>query len=273
LIQVTAAVVLRELRVQRRYPISMINLVFFTPLYEMALPSLLLGSAFLVRGSAVGLARMVGTDDLAGWLGLGVLAASVLVGAVWSVTGTLGSDRETGVLENSWATPASRDAFVVGGVVTGTLFTLASSSVLLSFAIGVLGARYDIAGAVLSLPVLAVMVVGNCGFGYLAATATLLMRRAAGLIDPLTTLVVTFSGVAFPVTLLPSPARLPTYLLPNTWGLDLIRGLTLHTTLLLPAPMEPVVLAVTSFGLWALGRHTFLRAERRIRIRGTLNQF
>jgi ABC-type polysaccharide/polyol phosphate export permease len=247
--------------------------VLLTPLYEMAVPTLLLGTAFLVRGSPVGLARMVGTTDLAGWVGLGVLVASLFVGAVWSVTATLESDRATGVLEHSWATPTRREAFVIGGVLTGTLFASAASAVLLAFAVVVLGARYHLPGVALCLPVLAVMLVGNCAFGYLAAAATLLMRRAESLIEPVTTLLITFSGVGFPLMLLPVPARLPTYLLPTTWGLDLARCLTLGTTPLLPVPAELAALVATSAGLFAVARVVFLRAERHIRIAGTLTQF
>jgi ABC-type polysaccharide/polyol phosphate export permease len=273
LIAVAGAVVLRELRVQRRYPISMVNLVLLTPLYEMALPSLLLGSAFLVDGAAVGLERMVGTADLPGWLGLGLLVASMLVGTVWAVTWTLQSDRATGVLEHSWSTPASREAFVVGAVLTGTAFTVAANAILLAFAIVVLHASYAPWGLLCSLPVLAMTLLGNCGFGYLAAAATLIMRRPGALLDPLTTLVATFSGVAFPLTLLPGPARLPTYVLPTTWGLDLIRGLTLHSRLLLPLPVELVALAGSALIILQAGRRAFAAAERRIRMSGTLSQF
>lgn len=267
------AIVLRELRVQRRYPISMVNLVLLTPLYQLALPTLLLGTAFLVNGSAAGLARMVGTTDLPGWLGLGVLAAALVVGAIVSVTSTLDADRTTGVLENSWASPAPREAFVIGGVVTGTVFTAAASAILLALAITVLHASYGLLGAVACLPVVLTMLVGNCGFGYLAAAAILRLRRADALIDVATLIAVTFSGVSFPLLLLPAAARLPTYLLPGTWGLDLLRHLTLGTHPLLPMLAELVALPVTSFGWLAIGRGVFLRAERQVRTAGTLTQY
>ncbi|MCA2227866.1 ABC transporter permease [Nonomuraea aurantiaca] len=270
---VVAAIVRREFQVQRRYPLSMINLVLLTPLYEMALPALLLGSAFLVNGSAVGLATMAGTDDLAGWLGLGLLAASLLVGAVWGVSGTLKSDRDTGVLEHSFATPVPRESFVVGAVLTGTLFTLVASGVLLAFAIGFLGASYRLTGVLLSVPVVLVMLLGNCGFGYLTGAATLRLRRPDSLVDPLTTLASVFSGITFPLTVLPPLIRPLTYVLPTTWGLDIIRHLSLGTTPLLPLPYEVVGLAVTSTAFLLVGRWAFVRAERQVTTAGTLTQF
>jgi ABC-2 type transport system permease protein len=273
LIELVGAVVLREIRVQRRYPLSMINLVLLTPLYEMALPTLLLGSAFLVDGSAVGLARRVGTDDLVGWLALGIVVASMVVGAIWSCTDTLVADRETGVLEHSWATPAPREAYVVGAVATGTMFALGAAGIMVAFAVVFLGASYSVWGALLCLPVGAIMVVGTCGLGYLAAAATLVMRRAEALVNPLTMLIVTFSGVAFPLTLLPPGPRLLTYLLPSTWGVDLLRYFTLQTTPLAPLPIALAALASTSTGLFLFGRWAFLRAELKLRTGGTLSQF
>jgi ABC-type multidrug transport system permease subunit len=273
LIQVAVAVVLREWRVQRRYPISMVNLALLTPLYHLALPTLLLGSAFLVNGSSVGLSMHTGTTDLAGWVGMGVLSASLLVGAVASVYGTLESDRLTGVIEHSWASPAPREAYVIGAVLTGTLFASASSVILLGFAIAVLGASFLVPGVLASLPVLMVMVVGNGGFSYLIGAALLSLRRADALVDVATMVAVLFSGVSFPLILLPAAARWPTYVLPNTLGLDLIRHLTLSSRLLMPVPIELAAAVVISAGWFAVGRWVFLRTERRLRIRGTLAQF
>ncbi|HUR02892.1 MAG TPA: ABC transporter permease [Nonomuraea sp.] len=263
----------REFQVQRRYPISMINLVLLTPLYELALPALLLGSAFLVNGSAVGLATMAGTHDLAGWLGLGLLVASVLVGAVWGVSGTLQSDRNTGVLEHSFATPVPREAFVIGAVLAGTLFALVASGVLLAIAIGFLGASYRLTGVLLGVPVLLVMLLGNCGFGYLTGAATLALRRPDSLVEPLTTLASVFSGITFPLTVLPPVIQPLTYALPTTWALDLIRHLSLDTEPLLPLPYEVVGLAGTSMAFLLVGRWVFVRAERQVTTAGTLTQF
>lgn len=258
---------------QRRYPISMINLALLTPLYQLALPTLLLGSAFLVGGSSVGLAREAGTTDLAGWIGVGMFSATLLVGAITSVYDTLDADRSTGVIEHSWASPAAREAFVIGGVLTGTLFGCVASVILLALAAGLLGASFSLAGAVLSLPVVALLVAGNCGAGYLVASALLALRQAGALVEVLTMLAVLFSGVSFPLTLLPHAARWPCYLLPNTWALDLIRHLTISSRLLLPIPLELAAAAATGAGWLLIGRRAFLRTERALRTAGTLAQY
>lgn len=251
----------------------MVNLVLLTPLYQLALPTLLLGSAFMVNGSATGLARMTGTADLAGWIGLGMLSASLLVGVVDSCYNTLEADRVTGVIEHSWSTPAPREAYVIGSILTGSMFASAANVILLSFAVVLLHASFDIVGSLLALPVAAVTIAGNGGYGYLVAAAVLGMRRAEALVEIVTMVIVLFSGVTFPLTLLPEEARWPTYLLPCTWGLDLIRHLTLATRPLAPVPVEIAALIVTSAVWLAVGRRVFLRTERRLRVAGTLTQF
>jgi ABC-type multidrug transport system permease subunit len=273
LIRAAAAVVRREWHVQRRYPISMVNLALLTPLYELALPTLLLGSAFLVGGASVGLATLAGTTDLAGWVGLGVFTAILLVGAMTSVYSTLDADRVTGVIEHSWASPASREAYVIGGVLTGTAFGSVSSAILLGFAILVLHASYAAVGVALSVPVVLILLVANCGFSYLVGAAVLALRRAEPLVNLCTLVAVLFAGVSFPLTLMPEAARWPTFILPSTLGLDLMRHFTLSTNLLLPLPAELAVAVAVSVAWFAVGRVTFLRTERYLRTSGSLAQF
>ena len=251
----------------------MINLAVLTPLYQLALPTLLLGSAFLVGGAALGLSSVVGTTDMAAWIGLGVLSASLLVGSATSVYDTLEADRLTGVIEHSWTTPARREVYVIGGVLTGSMFASASGLILLTLAMVVLRASFAPGGVLASLPVLAVMVIANGGYCYLVAAALLLMRRAGALVEVVTMFAVLFSGVSFPLQLLPGPARWPTYLLPDTWELDLTRHLTLHTRMLLPPAAEAAGACLTA-GIWlAIGRRAFLRAERQLAVAGSLAQF
>jgi len=272
LITQVLAVVRREWHVQRRYPISMLNTIVLTPIYQLALPTLLLGSAFVVSGQSLGLARAAGTADLEAWMTTGVLLASITVGAVTSVYNTLDADRTTGVMEHSWSTPASRHTFVVGPVLTGTLLG-GGAAILIGAMATLLGARFDPVGLLLTIPAMAGVVVGNCGFGYLVAATLLMLRQASVLVEVTVMTAVLFSGVTFPLTLLPGATRWPTYILPGTWGLDLTRVATLGTPPLLPLPAEIALLLVTA-AIWAgVGYLTFSAAERALSRSGTISQF
>jgi len=144
---------------------------------------------------------------------------------------------------------------------------------LIGFGVVMLGARYDPRGALIGVAVFVVMLVGVVGYGYLAAAASLRIRRAETLLDLGAMLMSVFSGVAFPLTLLPGVLRVVTYLLPSTWGLDLMRHLTLGTSPLLPVAVEVGALAVTAGGFLVLGRRCFAAAERHVRTIGSLSQF
>ena len=89
MIQVAAAVVQREWRVQRRYPISMVNLALLTPLYQLALPTLLPGTAFLVGGASVGLGRAMPSARWASRL-IGVYGMSLVAAGVFRADPALG---------------------------------------------------------------------------------------------------------------------------------------------------------------------------------------
>ncbi len=272
-VDATLGVVLREFRVQRRYPVSLLNSVLLTPLYEMVLPSFLLGAAFLVGGEAIGLSSLVGTSDLAGWLALGAFSATVMTAIVISVNNTIATDRTTGVLEYSWTAPISRRVFVYGGVVTGTTLASIASLLILLFAVGVLGSRYSVAGLLAALPAALISLVGLAGGGYLVAATTIAVRRPGPLIEQLTGIVVVLSGVTFPVTILPDPVRAVTYTFPSTWGLDLVRHLAMGSTPLAPLPVEVGALVLSSVTWFVVGRAVFARAERSAATRGLLTQY
>lgn len=272
-VRATTGIVLRELRVQARYPISMLNLALLTPLYEMVVPSLLLGATFLVGGQALGLASLVGTTDLAGWLVLGTCTATVMVGIVLSVNGTIQADRTTGALEYSWASPVPRRVFVRGAVLAGSLFSAAAGGLVMLFAVLVLGARFDPVGLLESVPVVLVTGVGLTGGAYLVAAATIRVRRPGQVLEQVTGLVVIFSGVVFPLTILPTPVLAATFVLPSTWGLDLVRHLVLGTRTLAAVPTACVALVATSALWWAAGRVVFARAERAAQCNGILAQY
>lgn len=268
----TAGVVLRELRVQLRYPLSMANQALLTPLYEMVVPSLLLGTTFLVGGKALGLASSVGTTDLAGWLSLGTFLATVMIAIVISVSTTIQADRTTGVLEYSWASPSPRRVFVHGATLTGALLASVAGLLVAVFAVLVLGARFDPLGVLAAIPVVLVTGVGLTGGAFLTAATTLGVRRPGQVLEQVTGLVVIFSGVVFPLTILPTPVLAATFLLPSTWGLDLVRHLTLGTRTLAPLPVASAALAASSLLWWWAGRLVFARAERAAQVSGVLMQ-
>jgi ABC-2 type transport system permease protein len=264
------AIARKELQIFARYRMNAVNQVV-QPLYQVLIPGLLLGATFAIGGQAVGLAETAGTDDVVGFLFLGMLALNLASAGFWAVAFSIKLELDAGTLEPGWLTPTRRETFVIGMTLSGILVAVASTIILVLIGIWLFGA--DIAPRLaLAVPILAISTAGILGIGYLVGAIVLRMRDANFFVDAADFIFVGLSGAAFPIIVLPEVVRWVSYLLPTTHALDLMRVATLETRPLLPIPAEWAMLVVTSLGLLAVGRWAWLRTEHRLRVLGTLGQ-
>jgi ABC-type multidrug transport system permease subunit len=265
------AVLRRDLRTAARYPLGMANFMLLSPFYQLILPSLLLGSAFLVQGRSVGLVAMVGTSDLAGFLFTGALIQSLILGTCWGVNLTLSMDRELGTLEHNFLAPLGRDTFVAGSALASLAIATVAGVLLLVLGQVLFGARY-LSAAVFALPALLLAVVALVGLAHLVAAAILLLRQADLIVDGVSFALTVLSGVLFPVTVLPAWLRPLALALPTTHALDVLRHQALGTAPLMAPPLTYALASGGAVTLVVLGRWTFRMAERRLQTAGTLGQ-
>jgi ABC-2 type transport system permease protein len=264
------AIARNELRVVRRYPLQLVTRVL-QPLYQFLLPSLLLGTTFLVGGRAIGLEEMTGTDDLAGYLFLGTIVGGLVGATFWEMAFGLKREMDAGTLEPAWLTPTRPDTFVLGRAISGMLLSVVASVALVLIGIVAFGASLA-DGLLLAVPALALASISMIGIGYLVAAAVLLMREPNFFVDATNFLFAMISGVAFPVLVLPALVQPLAYVLPTTYAVDLLRVYALGTRPLLEPWIEWVALALLAGLMIWVGRAAFARTERRMRRRGTLGQ-
>lgn len=269
-LRAAVAIALRELRVARRYPFNLLNMVL-QPLYQFLLPSLLLGAAFLVGGRALGFEVVTGTGDVAGFLFLGTLVASLIGTGFWAVAFGLKMEMDQGTLEPHWLTPTRPATIVLGRAISGLILGVGASLVLLAIGALVFGASLGI-GFLVALPALLLASVSVVAIGYLVSSAVLLMRESNFFVDSTNFVVVVLSGVSAPVVVLPWVVQPISYLLPTTYALDILRVSTLGTRPLAPLPLEYAALAGLTAAQYLVGRAAFERSERRMRRAGTLGQ-
>jgi ABC-2 type transport system permease protein len=264
------AVARKELLVARRYPLQLVNEVM-QPLYQFLLPSLLLGATFYVGGRAIGLQASAGTDDLAGYLFLGMVVGG-LVGAVfWDMAFGIKREMDSGTLEPLWLTPTRPETTVLGRAIAGLILSLLASAVLVTVGIVVFGA--SVAGAlVAAVPALLLSAISMVGFGYAIAAAVMMMRDPNFMIDATNFTFASLSGVAFPVTVLPFFLQPISYALPTTYAVDLLRYYALGTRPLLAPGLEWAALVAFAGLSVLIGLRLFLRTEHRMRVRGTTGQ-
>lgn len=264
------AIARNELRVARRYPLQLVNRPL-QPLYQFLLPSLLLGTTFLVGGRAIGLQEMTGTSDLAGYLFLGTVVGGLVGATFWEMAFGLKREMDAGTLEPAWLTPTQPETFVLGRAISGLLLSAVSSAVLVLIGLLAFGATLS-NGLWLAIPALAVAAVSMIGVGYLVAAAVLLIREPNFFVDATNFAFAMISGVAFPVLVLPAILQPLAYVLPTTYAVDLLRVYALGTRPLLDPAIEWVALVVLAgMTIW-LGRAAFARTERHMRLKGTLGQ-
>lgn len=264
------AIARKELRMARRYPLQLTTEVL-QPLYQFLLPSLLLGATFLVGGRAIGLESVTGTDDLAGYLFLGMVVGGLVATAFWEIAFGLKREMDAGTLEPAWLTPTRPETLVLGRGVSGLAVSLAASVVLVLIGSTIFGASLSW-GAMLAVPAIALASVSMLGIGFLVASAVLLMREPSFFVDATNFMFAFLSGVAFPVLVLPAIIQPVSFMLPTTYAIDLLRYYALGSRPLIDPLLEWLVLLIMPALVIWLGRRTFLRTERRMRIRGTLGQ-
>jgi len=264
------AIARKELRIAMRYPLNLANEVL-QPLYQFLLPSLLLGATFAVGGRALGVASLVGTDDLAGFLFLGIVVGGLVGAAFWEIAFSFKREMDVGTLEPTWLTPTRPETFVIGRAISGITIAGATSLVLLGIGLAIFGASYS-AGGLAALPAIGLAAFSMLGIGYLVASAVLMLREPNFFVDATSFLFAMASGVAFPVAVLPIFVRPVAYLLPTTYALDLLRYHALGIRPLLEPWLEWLALLALAIVTLLLGRLVFRRTEHRMRIRGTLGQ-
>lgn len=266
-------VVVRNVRSARRYPIGTANLLLFTPLYQMVLPTLLLGAAFLVDGDAAGLERTAGTDDLAAWLTLGMVVSSAIVGVIWTMVGDISTMRATGSLEVMLVGSPHPRRLVWGSAVTGFLFTLVASLILGVASVWLLDATYFADRLLWLLPIGTLLFGAASGYGFLLTALIVRIRSGEGLLDMVAYMLAIFSGIAFPIAVLPQPLLAVSHALPTTWTLELLRWALIDGTLMHGAPTTWILAAVETALFLVLGILAFRHAFSRVRELGQFGQF
>jgi ABC-2 type transport system permease protein len=269
-LRASLAIARKELLTNLRYPLQLVNEVA-QPLYQFLLPALLLGASFAVGGRSIGLKSMTGTENLAGYLFLGIVVGGMVATAFWDMAFSFKREMDSGTLEQTWLSPTRPETFVLGRAISGGLTSVVASAILIGVGMVFFDATVG-RGLWLALPALLLAMASMVGIGYLVGSACLVLREPNFFVDATNFVFAMISGVAFPVAVLPWFIKPVAYVLPTTYAVDLLRVYALDTRPLLDPALEWLSLAVLSVIMIVVGRIVFRRTEHRMRVRGTLGQ-
>ncbi|HET6781924.1 MAG TPA: ABC transporter permease [bacterium] len=269
ILRVLIAVARKDLALIRRYPLNLAARIV-EPIGWLV-PVYFLGRTFARDGQVPGFAAWTGTTDFMAFIVAGWVLSGYVSAVTWGMGFALKNEMDSGVLESNWISPQPPVLLLAGRTIASVLATTVTSLGFGALAVLV----FDISLRAQVLPALAIVapvVIGLYGFGFIVAGAVLRMRDANTLIDTGNFILGILSGRDYPVRVLPRPLLLISLLLPLTYGYDALRAVIVGTRTLLPLPVEIGVMIVFMVVMVVLGTKTFARLERRCRLEGTLSQ-
>jgi len=261
---ITLATVRKNLQITRRYlPNLAGNLV------EIAVRVaffLLMANSISMQGKETNGIAMTGHNlfiFLLGSLVLFVFTRSTLWGPINAVT----NDLYNGTLEYLYSSPGSRYAYYVGVVISEVLV----SSVIFVplFILLVIVSGVDLANLVLMLLGCLAVLVSLTAMGIMIGLLALLWRQVGSIASVLGILFEMLAGAYLPLSVFPAVVRAFSYLLPFTWGYDLIRYYSFNSPgsggtwrPILPIWGEWAVVALFAVVFTSVSRYLLARAER-----------
>lgn len=260
------ATVVKDLQIQRRYVPDLIGNA--VQLAVRVLFYLMLSGIIAVNPGSSPLGRSLTGDDLfiffVGGLLLFVFTGTALGAPVNSVT----RDLNNGTLEFLYSNPSSRYAYFVGNVVANALVSQVVFLPLFIFLSIYSGAA--LANLLMVLLVCAAVVVTLIAMGIMIALLAIIWRQVGAVTAVIGIMFELLAGAYFPVSAFPIGLQYLAYLLPYTWGYDLIRYYSFdgQWQTLAPVTVEWLVLLVYAVIYTLLSRFLLRRAEQYAKQRG-----
>ena len=257
--RVTVATTLKGLQIATRYLPNLLG-----SLVEMAVRA----AFFLLMSNAI---SMGGKDTFGidirghtlfiffmGSLVLFVFTRSTLWGPINAVT----NDLYNGTLEYLYSNPCSRYAYYVGSVLSEVAISqVVFIPLFLLLAISS-GASWN--DLVMMLLACVVVLVALTAMGIMIALLALVWRQVGSVASVLGILFEMLAGAYLPVSVFPAPLRALSYLLPYTWGYDLVRFYSFEGQwkTILPVQWEWAVILLFAVTFTLASRYLLTKAER-----------
>lgn len=255
-----------------RYPTWVVGLFIWPVIF----PAVYILSARALAGpDGGGLAQFIaatGTHDYVTYIVIGTTVWMWQNITLWSVGLALRQEQLRGTLETNWLTPTWRFSFLLGAALTQGAI-LASFVLTSALEFGLLfGVRLAGHPLLLILVWLAAM-PAIYGLGLTFASLVLSVKEPQNFVFLVRGLVMIFSGVTFPIAVLPGWMQSVAAALPTTYVIRAMRAVGLGGAGL--RELWPDLAALLGFGLlWlVVGYLAFMRLERRTRRAGTLGNY
>jgi ABC-2 type transport system permease protein len=266
------AVARREWLMFVRYPTWVIGLFVWPVIF----PAVYILSARALAGpDGGGLARFIeatGTRDYLGYIVIGTTVWMWQNITLWNIGLALRQEQLRGTLETNWLSPTWRFSFLLGaalmqGAILASFVVTSALEFWLLFGVRLVG------NPLLLVLVWLAAMPAIYGIGLAFASLVLSAKEPSNFVFLVRGLVMLFSGVTFPIAVLPGWMQSVSAWLPTTYVIRAMRAAGLSGAGF--TELWPDLAALLGFGaLWlTLGYLAFVWLERRTRRAGTLGQY
>lgn len=256
---------LKDLRSYFRYPAWIIGEFVSTPLWFF----------FFALGVTL-FAPVASTSNVPGF-GSGM--ASFFFGfvfiilfstSVWGVGQSVRNEQTSGTLEQFFLAPANRATLILGRWARIFL----TDSIIIGYTTLLLYLFGRTAVTVLNPPLflvsLALYEISLIGFGLFMAGLTMRIKAFNSMGNVIFFGYMILTGALFPITILPTPVRYFSMVIPFTYLNDAMRHAALGTPTILPLTLEYAAAVVSSLFMMVFGFVSFNRIEQDARVKGSI---
>lgn len=258
-LMVTYQTFIRELKIFLRYPFwLLVSLV--TPFLWVTL-FVLFGKAFVATGNIVG------------FITIGMVGLSLADIGLWGVGLGLRREQMRGTLVSLYTSPASRFCLMLGISLENLVEFSFSSIIIIAYAAIAFGLSTMVKDILAVILTFLFSYLAFLGFGITMGAVTLVIKEPNALINIMQPILLIFSGVFFPIDILPETIRLVSMSLPLTYSINAMRKTLLMGYTLPQVLPDLLALALFAVLLISIGSLLVRKVERRTLIKGSLAKF
>lgn len=217
----------------------------------------LLAFGFGLRGSVRLSGGGPGTDFIS-FLVPGIAAMTVLFGSMFAAISIVW-EREFGFLKELLVAPVPRGAIVTAKLLAGSSTAIIEAVLMLALS-PLIGARFSVAGALASLPLLALFGIAVNGLGIAVAARMKSFEGFGSIVNFVIQPIFFLSGALYPITGLPRALRAVVLINPMSYVVDAVRGLCIgHHGF--PLALDAAMVVVSAVAMGAFATRAFARME------------
>ena len=190
--------------------------------------------------------------------------------SVWGVGQSVRNEQESGTLEQFFLAPANRATLILGrwARIFLTDSIIIGYTTFLLYLLG--GTAIAILNPTLFLLSLGLYELSLIGFGLFMAGLTIRIKSYNSIGNMIFFGYMIFTGALFPITVLPTPVRYFSMIIPFTYLNDIMRHAALGTQTILPESLEYPVTIILAVTMMVFGFVAFNWIERDARLKGSI---